>query len=295
MDAIGNFLTGNSGAIGSALGTGAQLYGQQNAAQAITDANTTAANTQQQYLGTAGQYYQPYLNTGTSAANALTQAQSGGPGGTPDYSGFMNMPGYQFAIQQGQQAAERQAAAMGNAGNSGTSAMIGNQVAGTAMQDYNTYIQQLQASAGIGAGAANQIGNLTYNTGANISQLAANSGQAMAGMYTGMGQTVGGALGAGSPYYGAGGTGTTGTGAGGGLSGLIGKGIGAIGGWLGGGSGTPDYTDPSAGMNSNTGAGFIAGGGYGGSDYSPYVSAPETSAPSYDLSGGGDSSVPDWF
>lgn len=238
MDAIGNFLQGNSGAIGSVLGTGAQLYGQQNAGEALTSAANQAAGTQNQFLGTAGGYYQPYLGVGASAAGALTKAQSGGPGGTPDYSGFENMPGYQFAIQQGTQAIQRQAAAGGSAYTPNTLASVGQYVTGTAMQDYNTYIQQLQASAGIGATAANQIGNLTYNTGANISQLQENAGQAQAGLYTGMGQTVGGALGAGSPYYG---SGVYGGGAGGGLAGLVGSGIKYLGGMFSGGSDASNY------------------------------------------------------
>lgn len=236
MDTIGNFLSSNSGSIGSLLGTGAQLYGQQNAAQAITDANQTAANTQQQYLGTAGSYYQPYLATGAGAETALGSAL-GTNGAAPDYSGFENMPGYQFAIQQGTQAIQRQAAASGSAYTPNTQAAVGQYVTGTAMQDYNTYIQQLQQAAGVGQTSANQIGNMTYSTGANISQLAANSGQAQAGLYTGAGQTVGGALGAGSPYYGSGVAGGVG-----GLGSLVGSGVSAIGSFLGGSN--QNYTDP---------------------------------------------------
>lgn len=253
IDSIGNFISDNSGAIGSALGTGAQLYGQQNAGEALTRAAGAAANTQTGYLDKASQFYQPYLSMGGSAASALGRTNGAG-GAAPDYSGFMNMPGYKFAVQQGTQSAERQAAAMGNAGNSGTSAMIGNQVAGTAMQDYNTYINQLQTQAGIGASAAGQVGNMTYSTGANISQLQENAGQAQAGLYAGMGQTVGGAMGAGS-YYGANSSGAGG--GGGGAGGLVGLGLKAIGGYLGGNGGlqvgttnpdgtqvTPDYLKP---------------------------------------------------
>jgi hypothetical protein len=265
LDTVGSFLGDNAGSLGQIAGTGAQLYGQQNAAEAVEKANTAAAGTQAQYLGTAGGYYQPYLGLGSGAASALGRAL--GTNGQPaDYSGFMNMPGYQFAIQQGQQAAERQAAAMGNAGNSGTAAMIGNQVAGTAMQDYNNYIQQLQGAAGLGATSADQIGNLTYKTGANISQLQGNTGQSQAGMYTGMGQTVGGAL---NPL----GYNTSGA-AGGGGSGLIGA-IGniakGIGGWFGGGSGSASTgsTDPGTygSVGSDSQGGFIQNNDqYGGQD-----------------------------
>jgi hypothetical protein len=279
MDAISNFLTGNSGGIGSALGTGAQLYGQQNAGEALTKAAGAAANTQTQYLGTAGNYYQPYLATGASAANALTQAQSGGAGGTPDYSGFENMPGYQFAVQQGTQAIQRNAAAQGNAWTPNTAQAVGQYVTGTAMQDYNTYIQQLQQSAGIGATAANQIGNMTYNTGANISQLQENAGQAQAGLYTGMGQTVGGALGAGNPYYGSGVYGSGGATSG--VAGLVGSGLKALGGWLGSGS-------SNSGQGTTTPAGWNGtGSSYSGYTNTGYASGMDSSNP---WASGGDTS-----
>jgi hypothetical protein len=239
MDSIGNFLSSNSGAIGSALGTGAQLYGQQNAAEAIESANQGAITNQQNYLGNISGLYSPYTTAGAGATSALASAE--GLNGQPaNYSGFENMPGYQFAVQQGQQAAERQAAAMGNAGNSGTAMQIGNQVTGTAMQDYNTYIGQLQATAGMGATATGQLGNLTYNTGANTSQLMSNTGMAQAGMYTGMGQTLGSALGA------------NGTGVAGSLGSAA---VGGIGNILGGsGTGSNGLTNNGAGGQAGTGA-----------------------------------------
>jgi hypothetical protein len=275
MDAIGNFLTGNSGAIGSALGTGAQLYGQQNAGEALTKAAGAAADTQTQYLGTAGSYYKPYTDLGAGAASALGKAQ-GTNGSAPDYSGFENMPGYQFAVQQGTQAIQRNAAAQGNAWTPNTAQAVGQYVTGTAMQDYNTYIQQLQQSAGIGATAANQIGNMTYNTGANISQLQENAGQAQAGLYAGMGQTVGGALGAGNPYYGSG----VGGGAGGGIGGLVGSGLKALGGWLGGGSSNGQDTLTPAGWNGqgSTYSGYTNTGYASGMDsQNPWANGGDTS------------------
>ena len=241
MDTIGNFIGNNSGAISSLMGTGAQLYGQQNAAEAIEKANAGAQTTQQNYLGTAGSYYQPYLGLGKGATTALGNAL-GTNGSAPNYSGFENMPGYQFAVRQGTQAIQRQAAAGGNAYTPNTLASVGQYVTGTAMQDYNTYISQLQNAAGIGATSANQLGNMTYNTGANISQLQSNTGQAEAGFYTGAGQTVGGALGAGNPYYGSGVAGGAG-----GVGSLVGNGIKALGGWLGSGNqGVDTYSNGNA-------------------------------------------------
>jgi hypothetical protein len=220
MNAIGNFLSNNGNAIGSLLGTGAQLYGQQNAGQAISSAATAGIGQANKTLGNVSNIWQPQQTLGASADAAL--ASSLGLNGQPaNYSNFMNMPGYKFAVQQGQQAAERQAAAMGNAGNSGTAAMIGNQVTGTAMQDYNNYINQVYQGAQLGSTANTSLTGANMGTAGNIEQLGLNSGIAQAGMYTGMGQTVAGGLN---------GTGVGGVGSAG--SGLIG----AIGGWLGGNS-----------------------------------------------------------
>jgi hypothetical protein len=249
-DFLGNYGTD----IGNVAGTAAQLAGQQKASEAITSANTTAANTQKDYLGTAGGYYQPYLGLGSKSATQLEGAL--GENGKFDPSAITNNPAYQFAVQQGTQAGERQAAAMGNAGNSGTGAMIGNQVAGTASQFYQNYIDNLQKAAGIGQTSANQIGNLTYNTGANISQLAANSGQAEAGLYAGAGQTIAGAFnggyGPGSGY----GPNGSGSGSGNGLVGALGNIYSGVKGIFGGGG---ESFNPDGSINYGSAGN---GGGY---------------------------------
>lgn len=293
-----DFLTG-LGQVGTGaaplLGTGAQLYGQQNAAEAVNKANTAAAGTQADYLTKAGQYYQPYTSAGSAAVGALSRAE-GLNGAAPDYSGFENMPGYKFAIEQGTQALQRQAAASGQAYNPQTGAAIGQYVTGTAMQDYNTYISQLQATAGMGETAANQIGNITYNTGANIAQLEANTGQSQAGMYTGMGQTLGGALGGYTPGYGgAGGYGQPGASGVGSLVSGVGNIASGIRSMWGGGT-NPDGTP--AGSSSTTdqyGNVIVGNSGYytppsdgGGGVSSMYDSSSASWAPGSAGGGGAD-------
>jgi hypothetical protein len=246
-------------------GTGAQIYGQQNAAEAVEKANNAAIGTQKDYLANIQGVYSPYTTAGAGAAGALQRAQGTAPGqnGTPDYSGFENMPGYQFAIDQGTRAIQRQATAMGSAYTPNTAQAIGQYVTGTAMQDYNTYIQQLQATAGMGVGAATSLAGQTYSTGANIAQLQANTGQSQAGFYTGVGGSLGGALGGYTPGYGyGGGPGASGVGSMVGGFGNIAKGIGTM-----FGGGTPsapnapgnyqdangNWVDPSNGQPVNTG------------------------------------------
>jgi hypothetical protein len=236
------------------LGAGAGVYGSQNAAEAQTNADLSAITTQQNTMGNINSLYTPQTTLGNSSMNSLNTMLNGGAGGTPDYSAFMNMPGYAFAQQQGQQAGERQAAAMGNAGNSGTAAMIGNQVTGTAMQDYNTYISQLQQAAGLGGQANSALASANLSTGQNISQLQQNTGQAQATGVANASNAVGGLL------AGPNGSGIIGNGLnllGGAANGLSGNttannfpNYSSSGGTYGNPNAATDYYDPSTGQYS---------------------------------------------
>jgi hypothetical protein len=267
MDAIGQFLSSNSGTLGGLVGTGAQLYGQQNAAEAVTNAATSGMNTATSYLGNVNSIWNPQQSLGAGADTALGSTL--GTNGQPaNYSNFLNMPGYQFAVNQGTQAIQRQAAANGSAYTPNTAEAVGQYVTGTAMQDYNTYVNQLYQAAGLGSTANTALTGANMTTAGNIENLGLQSGAAQAGMYNSMGQTVGGALGAGGLFAG------SGVNAAGGLAGSV---IGGIGNILGGGSSGSNpagYGTGSNGAPVASGAGYVTGGGSYGSDYSPYVSQP---------------------
>lgn len=261
LSSVGNFLSNNSSSIGSLIGTGAQLYGQQNAGQAISSAATSGIGQAQSYLGNVNSLYAPQTQLGNSAMSALGSAE--GLNGQPaDYSGFENMPGYQFAVQQGTQAIQRQAAAMGSAYTPNTAQAVGQYVTGTAMQDYNTYISQLQNSAGLGAQANQTLAGANLQTAGNIEQLGMNSGMAQAGIYTGAGQTVAGA-------GGVNGSGTSGIGS------LIGSGLNLLGSALGGSSSSNSSSgyDPYAGFDTSS----LGNLNYGLSDNSSGTYTPTSS------------------
>jgi hypothetical protein len=167
----------------NALTAGAGIYGSQNAAEAQQHADVAAMDTQNTAMGNISGYWQPQQTAGVGAVNALSAAQ-GLNGSAPDYSGFEKMPGYQFAIQQGTQAAERAASAQGSAYTPNTAINVGNYVTGTAMQDYNTYISQLMGTAGLGSTANQNLQGAQLQTSANVSQLQQNTGQAAASAYT---------------------------------------------------------------------------------------------------------------
>jgi len=246
--AAGTDTTGGLGSLLSGvLGSAANTYGAQNAAENISQADQAAINTQTQTLGNINTLFQPQTTLGNTSMSALGKAE-GLNGGAPDYSGFLNMPGYQFAVQQGTQAIQRQAAASGNAWTPNTGAAIGQYVTGTAMQDYNTYISQLQSNAQLGAAANQTLSGANLQVGGNISQLQQNSGMAQA---SGVSNAAGGI----SSFLNNGGLSTIGNianGAANYLTGGTGGVSGAISNWLNGGVGVS--ASQTAGALSDVGA-----------------------------------------
>jgi len=255
------------------LQSAAGVYGSQNAAEKQTRADDSAINTQNSTLGNIGDIWSTQRGLGQGADNALGTAL--GTNGKPaDYSGFENSPGYKFAVSQGTQAIQRQAASMGNAYTPNTAAAVGQYVTGTASQNYNNYISHLMGAAGLGSTANAGVADPTYHTGANISQLQQNKGYAEASGVTGEANAVSG-------IFGKGGAGTDLVGAAGnwvgnhfgGAGGVPGA-IGAAGNWVskqfGGGPGNSPGGGGGGGGGGRPGVnvGNILGGGSNGSGYS---------------------------
>ena len=253
------------------LQSAAGVYGSQNAAEKQTRADDSAINTQNSTLGNIGDIWSTQRGLGQGADNALGTAL--GTNGKPaDYSGFENSPGYKFAVSQGTQAIQRQAASMGNAYTPNTAAAVGQYVTGTASQNYNNYISHLMGAAGLGSTANAGVADPTYHTGANISQLQQNKGYAEASGVTGEANAVSG-------IFGKGGAGTDLVGAAGnwvgnhfgGAGGVPGA-IGAAGNWVskqfGGGPGNSPGGGGGGGGRPGVNVGNILGGGSNGSGYS---------------------------
>lgn len=137
-------------------------------------------------LGAFGSLMQPYGQTFTAPTDVTEQ----------------NDPGYQFRLQQGQQALERSAAARGNLLNGGTAkaltqygqdyasneySNVYNRALGQYQQNYNIFQQdqtnqfnRLAAVAGVGQTAAGQLATAGQNAANNSSQILLNSGNAQA-------------------------------------------------------------------------------------------------------------------
>jgi hypothetical protein len=180
-----------TGALPGVLQAGIGTAGSLAASNAQTNADQNAITTQQNAMGNINSIWGTQASLGQGADTALGSAL--GTNGQPaNYSGFENMPGYQFAVSQGTQAFQRQAAAMGNAYTPNTAAAIGQYVTGTASQDYNTYISQLMGAAGLGTTANQGLQTGTQQTSNNISQLQQNIGQAQAAGYSGVASSASG-------------------------------------------------------------------------------------------------------
>lgn len=233
---------GWSGLIGAGLTGLAGYLGNQSATNNLTGAEQGAIGTQTGIQNQLTGIYGNQRALGNSSDNTL--AAQLGLNGTPDYAPFYNSPGYQFAIQQGDQAIQRQASAKGDLYTPQTMAMLSQYNTGYASQNYNNYINQLMQSAGLGAQGNAGLGQGIYQTGANISQLQQNQGNARAGGATTNAGIASNLLSK-VPW------------------GQVGN---AVSGWF---SGSPS--------NPQDGAGFVQDGSVYGGDYSPYVSLPGTS------------------
>jgi hypothetical protein len=253
-----------AGAIPGVLQATAGGVSSMASANAQSNAEQNAITTQQNTLGNINGIWGTQQQLGQGAQTALGSAL--GTNGQPaNYSGFENMPGYQFAVQQGTQAIQRQAAAMGSAYTPNTAAAVGQYVTGTASQDYNTYISQLMGAAGLGSTANTQLQGANINAGNNISTLQQNIGQAQAAGYSGVGSAVGGLFGQNGALSGVLGGGNSG--GGGGVSGPNGSGVNGSG--ANSVSNDPYATDQAVGngTGATTYTGYDASGNPGTYDF----------------------------
>lgn len=165
-------------------GTGAlQNYtGQANTALGTGAGNATGALNQN--YGNALQTLQNQQGVNTGGQSQLASLLGFGPQGSAGIqSTLQNLPGYQFALNQGAQNVMRNQAATGALNSGATQAELQAQGQGLAQQNYTNYLTQLQPFLNASnAGAANIAGTQT------------GLGQGLAGIATGLGQGQSGNL-----------------------------------------------------------------------------------------------------
>ncbi|SFI84479.1 hypothetical protein [Albimonas pacifica] len=115
-------------------------------------------------------------------------------GGGTEYRGFEATPGYQFQLEQGQQAIDRSAAARGGLFSGATMKASQRFGQGLAAQEYNTYLNRLAALAGTGQAATGATASAGQASAANTGNALMTAGQARASGYSGMANALSGGV-----------------------------------------------------------------------------------------------------
>lgn len=119
--------------------------------------------------------------------------------GTP-YRGFTETPGYQFRLQQGQDAISGSAAAQGNYFSGNTMKALSDYNQNMGSQEYGNYLSRLGSLAGMGQSAAGNQAAAGANFGSMAGQAIGNMGNAQSAGYIAQGNAwndaIGNALGA---------------------------------------------------------------------------------------------------
>lgn len=222
---IGGAVSGIGSLIGGVLGSNAASAAANQEIQAINRATGTVSQDQQnainQQQATTGQItneLSPYTSLGTSSAQTLQSLLQPGGSLTQTYGNFNaptiqqaeQQPGYQFTLQQGEQALQNSAAARGGLLDTGTAKNLENYAQGLATTNYNNvYNQALQTygtnyntflnnqanlynrltgTAGLGESAGTSLGALQQSGAQGLSNTYMGGAQTLAQLLTGQGQ-----------------------------------------------------------------------------------------------------------
>jgi hypothetical protein len=179
------------------------------AANTQADAQKNASATQADMFNTIQTNSKPFTQAGYGATGSLTDllGTTGTPGtnasGTNLPQGYLTQqfsptqaqleayPGYQFALQQGQQAVRNADTATVGAMSSGTLKDLANYTTGAAAQNYGNFFNQYQTQqnnifnrlsniAGLGQSAAAGVGNSGTQLGTGMAQAGAAAGASQA-------------------------------------------------------------------------------------------------------------------
>jgi hypothetical protein len=209
LPAIGGIVQGVGSLFGGLFGSSASQKAAQQYAQALQQAQTFLGGQEKEGLAN----YQPYLNAGAGATKTLADL-TGTPGKgllanwtgqftAPTAAQAAATPGYQFQLQQGENAMQNSAAGRGSLLSGRTLADLNNYAQGTASSNYqnvfnNAFTQyqsayntfrnnqsdqysRLMGLSGDGLNAAGGAGNLIQGIGGDIASLYAQQGAAKAG------------------------------------------------------------------------------------------------------------------
>jgi len=194
-------MSGVAGAIAGAavVGAAGSIIAGNQAASATRDASNAAIQQQNQALAQQAQLSAPYRQLGQTAMGAYQNLLGIGQNGqvNPQLAEqtLQNMPGYQFAQQQGQQQTLAAAGAMGMGLSGNTLAALSRYNQGLADQTYQQELQNLLAPVQIGqAAAAGQAANIGQ-AATNIGNIGIGQGQNAANIAIGQMGGITGSIG----------------------------------------------------------------------------------------------------
>lgn len=181
------------GAVGGLAGGAMQAGAARSAARSQEQMAREQLALQERIYGETVDRFQPFGDAGNNALAALRFEM--GLGDRPDgYGGFTATPGYDFRVQQGQDAVQSSAAARGMLGSGATMTALNRFGQGIASEEYGNYMNRLSGMTDMGMGAA----GLQSTAGANFAQggssALANAGNAQAAGAIGVGNAWGGAM-----------------------------------------------------------------------------------------------------
>lgn len=178
--------------IGPLIGLGGSVAGAVLGSNAAQDAANTAAQTQLTMYNQTRSDLLPYMQGGNAAFSQLGNMFTGGAGGGPNASAMMSQltqtPGYQFGLQQGQQALDRSAASRGlllSGAQLKDSQQFGTDYA--IQQAWQPYVNQLNTMSQIGENAGAHVGTEGTVLAGNAGTAQMAGGNAAAAGYTAMG------------------------------------------------------------------------------------------------------------
>lgn len=197
------------GAGGAIIGGTIAASASNKAARTQAEAANQATQLTQEQLNQTRADYEPWRQAGIGALNKLIGASDYTPFGMDQ---FQADPGYAFRLGEGQKAIERSAAARGMQLSGSTLKGLTNYAQGAASQEYqnafNRYqaersakLQPLQALAGIGQSATNQVSAAGQNYANTAADLTTSGAAARASGYVGGANALNQALGGASNAY----------------------------------------------------------------------------------------------
>jgi len=179
---------------GSVISAGASYMGSKSASKAASKAGDAQAQVQWAMYDQNRQDLAPWREAGQRSLADLERVQGTYEGAVMDPNQYKQSPGYNWLEQQGRAAINRQSAAQGQFGSGRHQKDLTQYGQGLALQDYQGYLGRLESLmnryagtsqvgqtssamvAGLGANAANQVGNAQY-----ASEI--NQGNARTGLY----------------------------------------------------------------------------------------------------------------